>query len=896
MIYRFLLSTLVVAVLAFAGCANAPVARTQTQKPSDEYAALDDGTTPNLTAIKKKVEEARRLYGAALRFQQRGKTAEARKNFEAAIAVLNELANIPAAQDVPEFISLTETVIQDYEDQATSLDSIDANSNFFVLRDKMFKEIEQIPVERRKYPPKHITASGSAPLELTIDLPDNTPVQQCIAFFTSEKGRRFFSKWLARTGRYFPMFDRVIDEEGAPLELRHLAMIESGLSPQAVSWAKAAGLWQFIPSTGRMYGLTVDPNLDERRDPEKATRAAARYLKNLYEDLGDWHLALAAYNCGPGRVKSAIAKANSRDYWVVRQYLPRETQQYVPLFIAATKITMDPEAYGFTSIDFEQPDEYKLVPVKGAYDMPTLSRAAGVPVEELRRLNPELLRDRTPYTPETSYGYQLRVPMSVSDNLSDIVRTMRPVPTTTTAEPRYLTYKVQRGESVKSVAAKHNISVDQLCSANNLTSRSSLKRGATLRIPQPTAATTSSTSMLASADPSPAESTSETSQPTSTATSTPNVATGGDRAAEPSSTLAMNSNPETATSAPVSSAPAASAPVTSTPKTVPAAQPKSTPTSAVARTATPKSAPATVARTNDTAAQQTERTFLTALSPKEEPAPAPAAAKRRNEPKSNAPALASNDRRSEQPKATQPKATQPKNTATAERKAPAVAATRRAPATTTVTKTHVVARGESLTAIAKAYNVSPLEVASWNNLDRNAQLRAGRKLVIQVNDRSARSTNLADARTADRASAKRTDSKNTRAAAGNNRRAVTTTTSTRYETHRVRSGESLTSIAQRYGVKVSDLQAWNSREIKGGKVQSGSSLKIYGDTPAKGDARRNSRVSKSSSTPANYTVRRGESLESIADRYGVSVKQLKKNNPELARRPLRAGEKIKVGR
>jgi|GEM_PF-301578 len=868
MFYRFFLSTLVVGVLVFAGCATAPVARTQTQKPSDEYAALDDGSTPSLTAIKKKVEEARRLYGAALRFQQRGRSVEARKNFEAAIAVLNEVASIPAAQDVPEFVSLTESVIQDYEEQATSLDSIDANSNFFVLRDKMFKEIEQIPVERRKYPPKQITASGNAPLELTIPLTDNTPVQQCIAFFTSEKGRRFFSKWLARTGRYFPLFDRIIGEENAPLELRHLAMIESGLSPSAVSWAKAAGLWQFIPSTGRMYGLTVDPSLDERRDPEKATRAAARYLKNLYEDLGDWHLALAAYNCGPGRVKSAIAKANSRDYWVVRQYLPRETQQYVPLYIAATKITMDPEAYGFTSIDYEQPDEYKLVPVKGAYDMPTISRASGVSVEELRRLNPELLRDRTPYTPETSYGYQLRVPMQVSENLSDALRTLRPLPTTPTSEPRYLTHKVARGESVTGVARKYNISVDQLCSANNLTSKSSLKRGATLRIPQTTpVSTTSSTTMLASAPET-------TTQPVA-ASSAPGVSTGGDRAAEPSPTLALNSNTPAPASAPVAAAPPVSA----------SAAPARSTSATATRSATPHPAPAP-ARTVDSNTQQAERAFLTALAPTAPAAPATASKRRTTSPKSATPTLASNAPRAEEPKATAPKAA-----TTSERRAATTTSTRRTPST--VTKTHVVARGESLTAIARTYGVSPLEVASWNNLDRNAQLRAGRKLSIQVDSRNARSTTLAETRTTERTAAKRDDTKGARK--GETRRTVTTTTSTRYETHRVRGGESLTSIAQRYGVKVSDLQAWNSRDIKGGKVQSGTSLKIYTDAPSKGDARRNSRASKSSA-PASYTVRRGESLESIADRYGVSVKQLKKNNPELARRPLRAGEKIKVNR
>lgn len=772
--------TLLIALTAaaiMAGCAESRqgLRSRTTAKPIlvDEYSSLDDRSANNSLsdqALRKKLEEARRHYLLAMRSSEQGKVALASQHFESAMGILNDLVTYPNIDSNPEFVKLSESLIRDYEEQVTSLDSLDANSSFFVLRDKIFQEIETIPLEKKQHFSSKQTLTGagteSSAEEYQIAMTDNAAVQQCIAFFTSEKGRKFFSRWLERSGRFFPVYERVLAEEGVPQELKFLSMIESGLSPAAVSWAKAVGLWQFIPVTGQQYGLTINWWVDERRDPEKSTRAAARYLKDLYNDLGDWHLALASYNCGPNRVKSAIAKANSRDYWQVREYLPRETQQYVPLYIAASKIASDPESYGFTGLNYEQPDKYATVVLKSTHDLQSIADAAKIPVATIKALNPELLRDQIP---QGVVEYKLRVPGDVSD---DLAAKLDQLPPSEKPALAWTTHKVHRGESMTSIADKYNVRVGDLCDANQMSPSSKLRNGMKLRVPVQVTAKSNNDDNIAKND------------------------------------SADDTTPSTAATAKDHSSQAiASSDAPATPRTTPVAQ------------------------------------------------------KQR---------------------------------------------------TVKVPSYHVVGRGETLTRIARQYGVSVSELADMNDLGRNKAVRVGQKLKVGETSKKETISIASDAR-ADKGSSKlvaakgeadkklskkereqllaaqnddESDSRSSRRHKG------VTTTSSRFETHKVKRGESLIAVADKFGVSVDDLKTWNAKAIKGNKLDAGVSLKIYSESPSKGDARRSSRASKS--VEKKYKVRNGENLTEIADKFGVSLAEIRKNNPHVKEKSLRAGQVLKI--
>jgi hypothetical protein len=257
-----------------------------------------------------------------------------------------------------------------------------------------------------------------------IDIPLNPRVLSYVELF-SGRLKGYLEDGLNRGSRYLPMIQEVFRSEGVPLDLAYVPLVESAFKPNAVSRAKAKGMWQFMHGTALENGLKHDWYIDERADPEKATRAAARYLKTLYGVFGDWNLALASYNGGPGRVQRAIKRSGKDDFWELsnsRKYLPRETRDYVPLILAAVTIARNPSQYGMTVLAPQVPPAIEHVTLPTAVDLRRIAEWVGVPVQTIQDLNPELRRWTTPIR---ATQYELNVPRARPTSCVRIWRRVR---------------------------------------------------------------------------------------------------------------------------------------------------------------------------------------------------------------------------------------------------------------------------------------------------------------------------------------------------------------------------------------------------------------------------------------------------------------------------------------
>jgi membrane-bound lytic murein transglycosylase D len=311
--------------------------------------------------------------------------------------------------------------------------------------------------------------------DYSIGIPANARVLSFVELLQGRL-RDYLAAGLDRSMRYMPMVKRVFAEEGVPAELVYVPLIESAFKPNALSRARARGLWQFMPATGLEHGLRQNWFIDERSDPEKSTRAAARYLKTLSQMFdGDWSLALASYNGGPGRVQRAMKASRKTDFWsltATTRYLPRETRDYVPMVMAATLIARNPQLFGFDSPG-GHPLSYETVHVANALDLKYLAEWAAVPVEELRDLNPDLRRTTTPMG-----GHHVKVPVGTA---AAIERQL------VAAEPLYAHFTlhtVRKGETLSSIARRYRVPLTELRAANELTTRSRVRVSQSLMIPQ----------------------------------------------------------------------------------------------------------------------------------------------------------------------------------------------------------------------------------------------------------------------------------------------------------------------------------------------------------------------------------------------------------------------------
>lgn len=308
----------------------------------------------------------------------------------------------------------------------------------------------------------------------------NEEVKQWVDYFTGV-GRRHFQVYLERKSRMDPIILPKLKEAGLPQDLIYLAMIESGFSTQAHSHAGAVGPWQFIKSTGRLFGMKADWWQDERKDPHKSTDAAIQYLSRLYAEFGDWYLACAAYNSGEGKIRRAISRLDTRDFWEIasnRRALMRETKDYVPKMIAAAIVGKNAEQFGFQIYPEDRTLlEFETVMIPKAENLRTIARVANVSRDRLSELNPELNRCCTP--PQRG-AYTIRVPKGEAAQLV--------VAAVESGEiGRYTDFRrhvVRRGDSLSSIAARNGVPIDAILSMNEIRSVKGLKPGTELVIPE----------------------------------------------------------------------------------------------------------------------------------------------------------------------------------------------------------------------------------------------------------------------------------------------------------------------------------------------------------------------------------------------------------------------------
>jgi membrane-bound lytic murein transglycosylase D len=468
-----------------------PVTSAVTTTPGTEVQIVPDPAAAVVVKVEQEFEAGQQELTA-------GRLVAARNHFDAAVDIM--LALPQGARATPRLAAEFDHLL----DRISALDvlALREGDGFTETRTEpaAIDELLSEAVFERPQPAATTRETVMADLArgtFDLDIPANEKVLSYVELF---QGRLhdFMQEGLERSLRYLPMIERVFDEAGLPADLAYVPLVESAFKVNALSRAKARGLWQFMPGTGRENGLDQTWFVDERADPEKATVAAAAYLKSLNSFFdGDWNLALASYNAGPGRLQTAIRRAKTSDFWKLSastRYLTRETRDYVPMIMAATIIAKNPALYGF-EVNATNPLAYERIVVPNALDLKIIAEWISCSVDDLRELNPDLRRTTTP-----AGDHELKVPLGTAATVQTKLASIDP-----SLYVHFTFHTVKRGETVSSIARKYKISQSDLRLANDLTARARIRANQSLMIPQRSAtglpASPASRTVVASAAP-----------------------------------------------------------------------------------------------------------------------------------------------------------------------------------------------------------------------------------------------------------------------------------------------------------------------------------------------------------------------------------------------------------